>query len=230
MSVTYTFLGHATHLLDVGGTRIVIDPFLTGNPQAPLSADDLNVDVILVSHGHADHIGDTIPLAQRTGAKVISNAEIVGWLERQGLPSEQLHPQHIGGGFNHNFGRVKFTMAFHGSGLPDGSYGGNPAGLLLNLQKKQLYFACDTALFSDMQLYASPQLDLAVLPIGDNFTMGPDDALEAVKYLQPQRVVPCHYNTWPFIEQDDAAWKRRVEAETKCPVHLMTPGAMLILD
>ena len=132
-----------------------------------------------------------------------------------------------GGGFNHEFGYLKFTIAHHGSGLPDGSYGGNPAGLLFFVGDQTLYFACDTALFGDMKLYGDEGLDLAVLPIGDNFTMGPDDALKALKLLRPKRAVPCHYNTWPLIEQDAAAWKQRAEAETDTKVSVLAPGESL---
>jgi len=229
MSITYTFLGHATHLLNVDGTKILIDPFLAGNPQATIGPDDLEVEVIVVSHGHADHIADAVSIAQRTGAKVISNFEIVGWLGKQGVPEGQLHPQHLGGGFTHEFGYLKFTIAHHGSGLPDGSYGGNPAGLLFFLGDKRLYFACDTALFAEMAYYGEEGLDLAVLPIGDNFTMGPADALKAVKMLTPKVAVPCHYNTWPPIEQDAQAWKTRVEAETSTKVNVLTAGEIITI-
>lgn len=229
MTVHYTYLGHGTHLLTVDEHRILIDPFLSGNPSATVSADEIAVDFIVVSHGHGDHIADAVPIAQRTGAKVISNAEIVGWLGKQGLPGQQLHAQHIGGGFQHAFGHLKLTIAEHGSGLPDGSYGGNPAGLLFSVGGKKIYFACDTALFSDMKLYGAGGLDLAVLPIGDNFTMGPADALEAVKLLQPSHVVPCHYNTWPLIQQDAEAWKAQVEAATSAKVHVLASNGSLDL-
>ena len=229
MSIKYTFLGHATHLLEVNGHRILIDPFLTGNPSASCSPDEIEVDTIVISHGHADHIADAVPIASRTGAKVISNFEIIGWLGQQGLAEDRLHPQHIGGGFSHEFGYLKLTIAHHGSGLPDGSYGGNPAGLLFTVGDKKLYFACDTALFGDMALYGQAGLDLAVLPIGDNFTMGPDDALAAVKLLKPKLAVPCHYNTWPPIAQDAAAWKARVEAETDTKVSLLSADQSLEL-
>ncbi len=227
MAITYTFLGHGTHQLEIDGKTIVIDPWFTNNPQASILADEVNPDVILVSHGHGDHIGDAVPIAKRTGAQVISNFEIVNWLGAQGL--ENLHPQHLGGGFQHEFGYLKFTIAHHGSGLPDGSYGGNPAGFLLSTGGKNLYFACDTALFLDMKLYGEDGLNLAVLPIGDNFTMGPDDALKAVQLLKPTLAVPCHYNTFPPIEQDAAAWKTRVEAETETKVAVLQPGESISL-
>ncbi|MCB0007322.1 MAG: metal-dependent hydrolase, partial [Anaerolineales bacterium] len=136
MSVSVTFHGHSTFSIDVNGTKLLIDPFFTGNPMAKISADDVNPDYILLTHGHGDHVGDTIAIAKRTGATVIANFEIVGWLGNQGV--EKAHPQHLGGGFHHPFGHVKFTVAHHGSGLPDGSYGGNPAGFLLTLDGKKI--------------------------------------------------------------------------------------------
>lgn len=217
MSVNITFHGHATFTIDVNGTKIVVDPFFAGNnPVAQKSVDEVEADYILVTHGHGDHIADAIPLAQRTGAKVISNFEIVGWFGSKGI--DNAHPQHIGGGFDHDFGRVKLTIAFHGSALPDGSYGGMPAGFLLTVDGRNIYIAGDTALYSDMALIGAAGLDVAILPIGDNFTMGPDDALLALGYLKPKTVIPCHYNTWPPIAQDVGAWRKRVEAETDAKV------------
>jgi L-ascorbate metabolism protein UlaG (beta-lactamase superfamily) len=225
MAVKYTYVGHGTHLLDIDGKKVLIDPFYTDNPATDVSPDSVEVDAILVSHGHFDHVADVVPIAKRTGAKVISNAEIAGWMGKQGL--ENVHGQHIGGGFTHEFGHVKLTIAHHGSGLPDGSYGGNPAGLLITAGGKTMYFACDTALFMDMQLYAG--VDLFVVPIGDNFTMGPVDALQAVKWVKPKMVVPCHYNTWPPIVQDGDAFAANVEAETDAKAFALKPGESLDL-
>ena len=223
MSFTYTWYGHGTFGLETGGYKIVIDPFFTDNPAVSTTADAVEADFIVVSHGHGDHIADAIDIAQRTEATVIANFEIVNWLGGKGL--EKLHPQHIGGGFNHPFGYLKFTHALHGSGLPDGSYGGNPAGLLFTTGTgEKVYFACDTGLFASMKLIGEEGLDLAVLPIGDNFTMGPDDALRAVKMLQPKYVIPAHYNTWPLIAQDPDAWAVRVEAETETKVQVLKSG------
>jgi L-ascorbate metabolism protein UlaG (beta-lactamase superfamily) len=227
MTVTYTYIGHGTHLLDVDGTKVLIDPFFTSNPSTDVAADTVEADFILVSHGHFDHVEDVVAIAKRTGAKVISNFEIVSWLQKQGV--ENAHPQHIGGGFNHEFGRVKLTIAHHGSGLPDGSYGGNPAGLLVTAGGKTVYFACDTALFLDMELYGEGGVDLFVVPIGDNFTMGPADALKAVKLVKPAKVVPCHYNTWPPIEQDGDAFAANVQAETTTSAHPLKPGESLVV-
>ena len=223
MSLKYIWYGHGTMGLETGGHKVLIDPFFTGNPAASTTAEAVEADFIVVSHGHGDHIGDAVTVGKRTGALTIANFEIINWLGAQGL--ENLHPQHIGGGFKHPFGYLKLTHALHGSGLPDGSYGGNPAGLLLTTHAgKKVYLACDTGLFASMKLIGEEGLDLAVLPIGDNFTMGPDDALRAVKMLQPKHVIPAHYNTWPLIEQDAAAWAARVEAEIDTQAHVLQPG------
>lgn len=228
MTVKLTWYGHATLGLEVNGYKILVDPFFTGNPTASTTADAVEADFILVSHGHGDHVGDTVAIAKRTGALVIANFEITNWLQQQGV--EKVHPQHIGGGFHHPFGYLKLTQALHGSGLPDGSYGGNPAGFLLTTPEgRKIYMAQDTGLFGDMKLIGDEGIDLAVLPIGDNFTMGPDDALIAVKLLRPQHVIPIHYNTWELIAQDPHAWARRVEAETEAKVHVLNPGDTLEL-
>ena len=222
MAFKLTWLGHASFALDIDGVKVLVDPFLTGNPLASADAASVQADYILVSHGHGDHIGDTVEIAQRTGATVISNAEISGWLSAKGLKT---HAQHIGGGFHHPFGYVKLTIAQHGSGLPDGSYGGNPAGFLITTRdNKKVYFACDTGLFGDMKLYGEEGLDLALLPIGDNYTMGPEDALRAVRLLTPRVVIPIHYDTWAPIAQDAAAWVERVNAETNTRAVLLKPG------
>ncbi len=228
MAVKLTWYGHATLGLQVNGYTLLVDPFFTGNPAASTTADAVEADFILVSHGHGDHIGDTVSIAKRTGALVIANYEITNWLSNQGV--EKVHPQHIGGGYHHPFGYLKLTFAIHGSGLPDGSYGGNPAGFLLTTPDGHtIYMAQDTGLFGDMRLIGEEGLDLAVLPIGDNFTMGPKDALRAVKLLQPAHVIPIHYGTWPLIDQDPHAWARQVEAETNAQVHVLRPGETFTL-
>ena len=219
MSLSVTWHGHGTVSFDVAGTAVLVDPFFSGNPAALVSHEQVNADYILITHGHDDHVGDALAIAHRSGAMVISNYEICSWFVAQGY--ENVHAQHIGGGYDHPFGRVKLTIAFHGSGLPDGSYGGMPAGFLLSVAGKHVYVAGDTALFSDMGLIGRAGLDLAVLPIGDNFTMGPDDALEAVKYLNSKVVIPVHFNTWPPIVQDAAAWADRVHSETDSRVVLL---------
>src|SRR5262245_15984036 len=195
MATRVTWLGHATVLVETAGTRIVMDPFFTGNPVCPVKAADVQADFLLVSHGHGDHLGDAIPIAKRTGATVVANYEIYEWLTKQGVKA---HGMQHGGGFNFPFGRVKMTLAVHGSVLPEGPYGGNPAAFLITTKDgKKIYNAADTGLFGDMKLIGEEGIDLALLPIGDNYTMGPDDALRAVKFLSPKMVVPIHYNTWP---------------------------------
>jgi L-ascorbate metabolism protein UlaG (beta-lactamase superfamily) len=227
MATRVRWLGHACLLVETDGQRILIDPFLTNNPAAAIKADDAQADFILVSHGHGDHVGDTVAIAKRTGAMVVSNYEISGWLEKQGL--KKVHGQQHGGGFNYPFGRVKLTLAFHGSVLPDGTYGGNPCGFLIYTKDgKKIYDAADTGLFGDMRLIGEEGLDLAILPIGDNYTMGPDDALRAVKLLEVDRrlkkVLPIHYNTWELIAQDANAWAARVRKETFAEPVVLKPG------
>lgn len=227
MSLKLTWYGHATLGLETGGFRILVDPFFTGNPAASTTAGKVMADYILISHGHGDHVGDVEAIARRTGALVIANAEIADWLGKKGIKT---HGQHLGGGYRHPFGYLKLTFAIHGSGLPDGSYGGNPAGFLLTTHEgEKVYLAQDTGLFGDMKLIGDVGLDLAVLPIGDNYTMGPDDALRAVELLRPKRVVPIHYNTFDLIEQDPIAWAQRVQAHTGVPVSLLKPGQSLTL-
>jgi len=229
MTVHITWYGHATFGLKIGNHQLLIDPFFTGNPAAPIPAADAAADFILVTHGHGDHVGDTVEIATRTGAMVISNYEISDWLRSQGV--EHLHAQHLGGGFNHPFGYLKLTLALHGSKLPDGSCGGNPAGFLLTLiDGRKLYFAGDTGLFGDMTLLGDEGITFAALPIGDNYTMGPEDALRAVKLLRPQHVLPFHYNTWDLIKQDPEAWAQRVEQETDAHAHVLSPGDHLDLS
>ena len=223
MTTKFTWYGHATLGLDTDGHKVLIDPFFSGNPAASASADEMEANFILVSHGHGDHVGDTLAIAARTGALVISNYEIVNWLSEQGV--EKTHPQHLGGGFQHPFGYLKLTLALHGSALPDGSYGGNPAGFLLTTNEgKKIYMAQDTGLFGDMTLIGDEGIDLAVLPIGDNFTMGPEDALRAVQLLRPKAVIPIHYNTWELIAQDPISWADMVQEETQAKVVILQPG------
>lgn len=228
MTTTFTWHGHATLGLETGGLKLVIDPFFSGNPAADIGADAVLADFLLVSHGHGDHVGDAAQIAKRTGATIISNFEIASWFGSQGV--EKTHGQHIGGGHMHPFGHLKLTLALHGSILPDGSNGGNPCGFLLtDNEGRKLYFAQDTGLFGDMKLIGEEGLDLAVLPIGDNYTMGPDDALRAVKLLEPKVVIPIHYNTWDLLAQDANAWAERVEKETKTKAVVLKPGESFTL-
>ncbi|MGB6044094.1 MAG: metal-dependent hydrolase [Pirellulales bacterium] len=227
MATELTWLGHGTWLIETGEHRILLDPFLDESPTAPIKADEVEADTILVSHGHFDHVADLVSVAKRTGATVVACFEICDWVGKQGV--EKTEPMNHGGGIDLPFGRVTLTVAHHSSVLPDGTYGGNPGGFKLNLADGVVYFACDTALFSDMQLIAAGGLDLAVVPIGDRFTMGPADAVEAIKLLKPRLAAPAHYNTWPPIEQDAAAWAQRIRAETESEPVVVEPGGKITL-
>ncbi|QDV53458.1 metal-dependent hydrolase [Gimesia fumaroli] len=222
MATKITWLGHSAYQIETTGKTILLDPFLTGNPSAAISANEATADAIIVSHGHGDHVGDTVDIAKRTNALVIANFEIIDWMGKQGV--ENVHPQHIGGAHQYEFGTVKLTIAHHGSMLPDGSNGGSPCGILLKLTDGTIYFAADTGLFYDMTLIGEEGVDLAILPIGDNFTMGPEDSIRATKLISPKRVMPMHYNTWPLIEQDAAAWAEQIRAQTTAEPVLLEPG------
>jgi L-ascorbate metabolism protein UlaG (beta-lactamase superfamily) len=228
MTVSVTWHGHATLSLDVNGQKVLVDPFFSGNPACKINADNVEADYILITHAHGDHIGDAVSIAKRTGALVISNFEIANWMAEQGHAN--VHGQHIGGGYHHPIGYIKLTIAFHGSGFEDGRYGGMPCGFLLNVDNKRIYIAGDTAVYSDMALNARYGLDLAVLPIGDNFTMGPDDALLAAKFLKAKTVIPYHYNTWPPIEQDCQTWSAQVRSETNSDVVVLDVEGTFTLD
>ena len=222
MSLKLTWYGHAAIGIETEGHSLLVDPFLSGNPSAAIDAKSVSPEYILISHGHGDHVGDAVAIAKRSGATVISVFEIAEWIGKKGIQS---HGQHIGGGRHYDFGYLKLTQALHGSALPDGSYGGNPCGFLLTTKDHlKVYLACDTGLFGDMRLIGEEGIDLAVLPIGDNFTMGPDDALRAVKLIQPKHVIPVHYNTFGLIAQDAGAWAARVQAETGATPHVLQPG------
>jgi L-ascorbate metabolism protein UlaG (beta-lactamase superfamily) len=223
MTIKVTWLSHSGFLLDIDGVAVLIDPFLTGNPLAAANPDEILADFILLTHGHGDHLGDTVQIAKRTNAQVIGTWEIGEWLLRQGVTN--VHQQNTGGGMQHPFGHVKLVKADHSSSFPDGSYAGQACGIVLTADNKRLYFAGDTALFSDMRLIGEMGIDVAFLPIGDNFTMGPEDSLRAIEWIAPGAVFPIHYNTFDVIYQDVAAWAQRVHNETKARAIVVDPGS-----
>ena len=218
-----TWLGHGSWSIEIGETKIVLDPFLDDSPTAPFKSDQLDADYVLVSHGHFDHVADVAKIVSRCDATLVAIFEITEWFKaNHGL--EKLEPMNRGGGIPLPFGRVTMTIAEHSSQLPDGSYGGEAAGFVIEAEEKRLYFACDTALFSDMNEIGAAGLDLAVLPIGDRFTMGPEDSVKAAKMLGAKRVAPAHYNTWPPIEQDAKAWAEQIRAATSSEPIVVEPG------
>jgi L-ascorbate metabolism protein UlaG (beta-lactamase superfamily) len=226
---TLTYHGHSTFSLRTkDGTRIVIDPWFEGNPVADIGLDQVgHIDYIFCTHGHSDHFADALPLARATGAKLVSTFEIIGFAQQEGI--ENVHAMQAGGGFNFPFGRVKMTPALHGGlvhGDEEGKWTTMPAGLLFRVDGVRLYHAGDTALITDMRLLEGA-VDVALLPIGDNYTMGPEDAVRAIEMIHPRVVVPIHYNTFPEIEQDPADFRRRVGDRAR--VEIMKPGGSLEL-
>ena len=220
-----TFLGHAAVYLESDKTKIVIDPFLTGNPKAAAKADDLDPDFIVLTHGHSDHIGDALPIAKRTGATIISTYELASWLGDQGAKASA---QNHGGWCKYPFGAVKFTPAFHSSSVPDKNgvpiYLGEPAGVIIQVDGKTVFHAGDTALFSDLKLIGDDvAIDLAFLPIGEHFVMGPKDAAKAVEFLHPKAVVPIHYGTFSPLFGDPKEFARLAEGKG-AKVVILQPG------
>ena len=215
---------HSTFTLTTDdGTRIVMDPFFDDNPWTEISAADVEADFIFCTHGHYDHFADALPIARSTGATLVGSFELVSYAQSQGI--ENVHPMHIGGGWDFPFGRVKMTIAHHGGMIAgEGAEGftTNPAGLLFDLGPGQrLYNAGDTALTLDMQLLKG-KVDVALLPIGDNFTMGPKDAVTAIEFIEPSVVIPIHYNTWPYIDQNAEDFRSLVG--DRATVEIIEPG------
>lgn len=210
MEISYH--GHSVVKIKTNGQTILIDPFITGNPSTDLQAKDEKPDVILLTHGHNDHVGDTIELAKANNSQVVALNELAVYLQKQGVNA---HPMGVGGAYEFPFGKVKYTLAFHGSIYETETEvvnTGNPGGILFTAEGYTIYHAGDTALFGDMKLIGDRHpIDVAFLPIGDNFTMGPEDAAYAVSLLKPKIVVPIHYNTFPLIKQDPAVFANLVK-------------------
>ena len=224
-----TYHGHSCVLLETGEHRLLFDPFLSGNDQAVVKPEEIRCDYILLTHGHDDHIGDTVEIAKANKATIIANFEIASFFGDQGLTT---HGMYIGGAHTFPFGRVKFTIAHHGSsysGLNGRIPMGNPVGILITAEEKTVFHAGDTGLFLDMKLIGElDHIDLAILPIGDNFTMGPEDAVRAASFLETRAVLPGHYNTWPIIEADVDDFCRHLESKG-IQGHALKPGASLDL-
>jgi L-ascorbate metabolism protein UlaG (beta-lactamase superfamily) len=209
-----TYYGHASLALKIGDINIIVDPFISGNPKAShIDIESLEADYILVTHAHQDHILDVEAIAKRTNATIVSNYEIAAHYEEKGFKT---HPMNHGGAWDFNFGNVKYINAIHTSSFPDGSYGGQPGGFVIQTTHKTIYIAGDTALTYDMKLIAMAfNLDLAILPIGDNFTMGVDDAIVASDFLECNQVLGYHYDTFGFIEIDKQEARAKFDSKSK---------------
>jgi L-ascorbate metabolism protein UlaG (beta-lactamase superfamily) len=220
-----TYLGHSCFLLEEGDARVLVDPFLTGNPKAAREAGDLDPTHILLTHGHGDHLGDTVDIAKRTGAPVVAIVELANELSDALGEGHQVFDPNIGGTIKFDWGWVKLTPAWHTAVSPSGT-AHMPAGLLIGIGEKVVYHLGDTALFSDLQLVArrGDKVDVAIVPIGGHYTMDRLDAVTAVELVQPREVIPCHYDTFPPIETDAQAFKSDVEGQTDAQVVVLQPG------
>ena len=215
--IKLTYHGHSAFELKAGDHNIIIDPFINGNKHAKIKPADIKADFIVLTHAHGDHLGDTLEIAKNNNATVIAVNELADHLDGKGL---KVHNMHIGGAYNFPFGRLKFTIAHHGSSTNEGLYMGEPAGVVLTIDGKNIYHAGDTGLFLDMKLIGEMNpLDVAIVPIGDNFTMGIDDAVKAIEFLNPKLAIPMHYETFDVISADPNEFKRKVESiGKKCTV------------
>jgi L-ascorbate metabolism protein UlaG (beta-lactamase superfamily) len=223
-----TFLGHSCVYATDGKYKLIIDPFLEGNPQANISPEDIDVDYILVTHGHADHLGDAVEISKRTGATIIAPNELAVWVSHKGANA---HNMHIGGSYKFEFGRVKLTIAHHGSAAGESGleYTGPPCGFVFTMGGKTVYHTGDTGLFLDMKLIGETnQVDLMFLPIGDNFTMGVEDAVRAVQFVKPKIAVPMHYKTWEIIDAEPDEFARQLQG-SGVKVVILNPNQSLEL-
>ena len=220
--VNFKFIHHACFILEDDTDAIIFDPFLDENP-ANVQASDIKVSHVLVTHAHRDHLGSSYEIAKNNNALFISTAEVASAAAEAGC---NVHPMHLGGTYNYAFGKVRIAPAFHGSGIA----GGHACGFIVNFHGTTIYYSGDTCLFSDMKLLGQlEKIDYAILPIGDNFTMGPSDAAMAVDFLGVKKVIPIHYNTWPIIAQDPERFKQEVEAKGNAKVFIVKPGSSLEL-
>ena len=224
--VKFSYYGHAAFLLDDGTHRVLADPFLTGNPTASIAANEVDCDFILLTHAHGDHLGDAPSIAARTGAAIVAIPEVISVCEGQACAEIKSYPMNIGGSLDLSFGKVRMTFAQHSAGVP----GGIACGFVIYIGGKVVYYAGDTALFSDMQLIGRKDtIDYAVLPIGDNYTMGLEDAAQAAQWLNAGHVIPIHYDTWPVIAQEVNRYKEVTEAMTRAKVNIVAPGETIDL-
>ena len=215
------FLGHACFALSDGDTTVLIDPFLTGNPKAAASADEVEATTLLLTHGHADHVGDTVAIGKRTGAPLVAITELAGEMGEEGLETVDCN---LGGTATFDWGWAKLVPAWHTSTTPKGTVN-TPAGLLVNFKDTLIYHLGDTALFSDLQLVGRRQpIDIALMCIGGHYTMDRFDAVTAAEFVGARTVIPCHYNTFPPIETDAQAFKADVESATSSKVVVLEPG------
>lgn len=221
---TLRYIGHSAFVLEGEGNVVAVDPFITGNPVATITADEVNPTTILITHGHNDHVGDAVALSKRTGAPIITTVELANHLAKKGVETIGAN---FGGTVKFAGGTVKLTPAWHSSTYTDDGEvvaPGIPSGMLVTFGDKKIYFAGDTCLFLDMQLIGEEGIDVAILPIGDHYTMGPKDGVRAAKFLRPKVVIPCHYNTFGLIEQDSGEFKKMLEEETSARAVCLKPG------
>ena len=224
--VKFSYFGHAAFLLDDGTHKVLVDPFLTGNPMASISANEVDCGYILLTHAHGDHLGDAPAIAARPGAAIVAIPEVISVCEAQAIGEIKSFPMNLGGSLDLPFGKVRMTIAHHSAGVP----GGIACGFVIYIGGKVIYYAGDTALFSDMQLIGRKDtIDYAVLPIGDNYTMGLEDAAQAAQWVNAGHVIPIHYDTWPIIAQEVKRYKEVTEAMTRATVCIVRPGETIEL-